>query len=94
MAFKGSVPSDLYYRYQDEGGFSRLELDLHVASEINDRISEATENAKKGDGKGAVARARQRQQQRKQLSNKQFMESMRDSGVPIVGKESVEGESR
>ena len=94
MAYKGTSPSDLYDKYQGEGGFYRLELDLHVAGEINDRISEATENAKKGDAKGAVARAKQRQEHRKQLSNKQFMESLRDSGVPIVGKESVEGESR
>tara|TARA_R110002020_G_scaffold401410_2_gene611644 strand:- start:3375 stop:3659 length:285 start_codon:yes stop_codon:yes gene_type:complete len=94
MAYKGSTPSDLFYRYQEEGGAYRLEIDLHVAGEINDRINEATENAKKGDGKGAVARAKQRQHKRKQLSNKQFMESLRDSGVPIVGKESVEGENR
>ena len=46
MAFKGTVPSDLWIKYNQEGGKYLMELDMHVAVDINDKIAEATEKAK------------------------------------------------
>ena len=86
MAFKGTLPSDLWLKYSVEGGRMLMEMDLIVAAEINDKISEATQNAKKGDAKGAVARRDQRREQRKLLSNNnELLDLLRESGVPSVG---------
>mgnify|MGYP003111201853 FL=1 len=82
MAFKGVLPSDLWGRYDCEGGQQLLELDLVVASEINDRIGEATKDAKR-DGKSMVAR---RNQKRELLNdNKDLFKALRDANVPIEG---------
>ena len=68
-----------------------MELDLLVAADINDKISEATEKASKRDAKGAVARRNQRREQRKLLSNNnELLDSLRESGVPTMERESGE----
>jgi len=85
MAFKGTLPSDLWLKYSVEGGRSLMELDLIVAAEINDKIAEATKESRKTDAKGAVARRNQKRQQRKLLSNNnELLDALRESGVPFV----------
>ena len=83
MAFKGVLPSDLWDRYNCEGGQHKLLLDLSVASDIQDRISEATEQAKSKakSGKDMVARRKQRQSQRELLSDKEGLDMLRSMGV-------------
>lgn len=84
MAFKGTTPSELYERYDCEGGHQRLELDLIIASEINDRIAEATKDGK--DAKSMVARRNQKREQRQLLNNNtDILKALRDANVPIVG---------
>lgn len=91
MAFKGTLPSELWLKYSVEGGRHLMELDLLIAADINDKISEATERASKKDAKGAVARRNQRREQRKLLSNNnELIDSLRESGVPIVERKSGE----
>ena len=91
MAFKGTLPSELWLKYSVEGGRHLMELDLLVASEINDKIAEATEKSGKGDAKGMVARRNQRREQRKLLSNNnELLDVLRDSGVPFKGTDSGE----
>ena len=60
-------------KYTQEDGMSRMLLDLSVAAEIQDQVSEATEKAKNkdsikkpksSDAKGMVARMQQRRQKR------------------------------
>ena len=66
-----------------------MELDLIVASEINDKIAEVSKDAKKTDGKGMVARRNQKREQRKLLSNNnELLDLLRDSDVPIRGESS------
>tara|TARA_R100000458_G_C8086822_1_gene119216 strand:- start:128 stop:409 length:282 start_codon:yes stop_codon:yes gene_type:complete len=85
MAFKGILPSELWARYDCEGGKENLEMDLIVANEINDRINEATKNAKK-DAKSMVARRNQKREQRQLLNNnKDLFQALRDANVPIEG---------
>ena len=85
MAFKGTTPSELYDRYDCAGGFHRLELDLIIASEINERISEATKDGKK-DGKSMVARRNLRRKERQLLNNNtDILKALRDANVPIAG---------
>ena len=89
MAFKGTLPSDLWLRYSVEGGRHLMDLDLLVAAEINDKISEATSEAGKKDAKGAVARRNQRREQRKLLSNNnELLDILSESGVPVIDKRS------
>ena len=91
MAFKGTLPSELWLKYSVEGGRRLMELDLLIAAEINDKIREATEKSSKGDAKGMVARRDQRREQRKLLSNNnELLDVLRDSGVPF--KEADSGE--
>ena len=91
MAFKGTLPSELWLKYSVEGGRHLMELDLLVAAEINDKIAEATKDAKKTNVKGMVARRDQRREQRKLLSNNnELLDVLRDSGVPF--KEADSGE--
>ena len=92
MAFKGTLPSDLWLKYTVEGGRRLMELDLIIASEINDKISKATSKASKKDVKGMVARRDQRREQRKLLSNNsEIVDMLRESGVPFVEANSGEG---
>ena len=95
MAFKGTLPSDLWLKYSVEGGRMLMELDLIVAADINDKISEATSQASKRDAKGAVARRNQKREERKLLSNNnQLLDLLRESGVPVENdpKSSGDGE--
>ena len=86
MAYKGVLPSDLWDRYDCEGGSYKMELDLIIASEIGEQITAATKDSKT-DAKGAVSRMKQRREQRKLLSNGgDLLEALRDSGVPIKGE--------
>lgn len=89
MAFKGTLPSELWLKYSVEGGRHLMEMDLIVAAEINDKISEATTEASKKDAKGMVARRDQRREQRKLLSNNsELLNILSESGVPVIDKRS------
>jgi len=89
MAFKGVLPSDLWIKYNVEGGRHLMDLDLLIAANINDNIKEASEQVRKKDGKGAVARRDQRREKRKVLSNNnELLDLLRDSGVPSEGESS------
>ena len=89
MAFKGTLPSDLWLRYSVEGGRHLMDLDLLVAADINDKISDATKEVSKKDAKGMVARRDQRRQQRKLLSNNNdLLDILSESGVPVEDKRS------
>ena len=93
MAFKGTLPSDLWLKYSVEGGRHLMSLDLIVASEINDKIGEATKGATKKDAKGIVARRNQRREKRKLLSNNsEILDALRESGVPFVKDPKSSGE--
>ena len=83
MAYKGVLPSDLWDRYNCKGGQQKLLLDLNVASDIQDRISEATEQSKlkARSGKDMVARRKQRQSQREYLSESQGLDLLKSMGV-------------
>ncbi len=85
MAFKGVLPSDLFDKYDCEGGAYKMQLDILIAMDINDKIKEATQDAKT-DAKSAVARRDQRREKRKHLSDGGgVLKALRDSGVPIKG---------
>lgn len=84
MAYKGTLPSDLWDKYDCEGGQDLLTLDLLVAMDMQDKITEATKQAKKADGKSMVARRKQRQAQRELLSDSEGMDMLRSLGVPIA----------
>tara|TARA_Y100000015_G_scaffold38985_1_gene42381 strand:+ start:475 stop:750 length:276 start_codon:yes stop_codon:yes gene_type:complete len=87
MAFKGVLPSDLWVKYNVEGGRHLMDLDLLIAADINDKIADATKDASKKDAKGAVARRDQRREQRKLLNNNnELLDILRDSGVPFIGE--------
>lgn len=65
--FKGILPSDLFDRYNCEGGYWKLELDLLVANEIADQLNESVADKKSSkkrgkNAKSAVARRDQRRQ--------------------------------
>lgn len=86
MAYKGVLPSDLWDRYDCEGGNERMLLDIGVATDMQQRISEATENAKK-DGKSMVARRNQRRAKRELLSDTQGLSFLKEMGVPIASRD-------
>ena len=52
MAFKGNLPSELWKLYNQEGGKYLMDLDLFVALEINDIISNSTLQASKKSKSG------------------------------------------
>ena len=83
MAFKGVLPSDLWDRYDCEGGQQKLLLDLNVAAEMQEKIAEATNNAKKkaSSGKDMVARRNQRRAQRQVLSDTDGIDMLKSIGV-------------
>lgn len=83
MAYKGTLPSDLWEKYDCEGGQDLLTIDLLVAMEMQDKIAEATKQSK-ADGKTMAARRSQRQRQRELLSDSQGMDMLRGLGVPIA----------
>ena len=83
QTFKALTASDLYERYHGEGGQSRLELDLCVAGEISDQVSERIEQSKgsRGDPKAAVSRRNQRRAARGEaLSNDDAVKLLKDGG--------------
>tara|TARA_R100001510_G_scaffold54936_1_gene58217 strand:- start:1475 stop:1738 length:264 start_codon:yes stop_codon:yes gene_type:complete len=78
MAFKGTLPSDLWLKYNQEGGKHLMELDMHVAIDMNDAIAEAHSKASKktpgaaglprltgDDAKDVIARRNARREARK-----------------------------
>ena len=78
MAFKGMLPSDLWLKYNQEGGKWLMELDMHIAIEMNDKIAEAHAKASKktpgaaglprltgDDAKDVIARRNARREARK-----------------------------
>ena len=98
MAFKGVLPSDLWYKYDSDDGMDRLLLDLEVANEINSLINDATNksntSAKASDASGAVKRRNERRkargnntdvpQQEEHLSNTDdFFSIVERAGVPV-----------
>lgn len=84
MAFKGTLPSDLWDRYDGEGGQERMSLDLLVAMDINDKINEATAKSKKKfDGKGAASRLKQRREQRQLLNDNETVSLLKGLGLPV-----------
>ena len=92
MAFKGTLPSDLWLKYSVEGGRRLMELDLIIAADINDKIAEATNKSSKTDAKGMVARRNQKREQRKLLNNNnELLGILRESGVPVIEAHSGEG---
>lgn len=52
MAFKGTLPSDLWVKYNQDGGTHLMELDMFIALEINDRVLEASQKASKKSSSG------------------------------------------
>tara|TARA_R110002012_G_scaffold9222_1_gene42447 strand:+ start:4346 stop:4612 length:267 start_codon:yes stop_codon:yes gene_type:complete len=83
MAFKGVLPSDLWEKYDCEGGQQKLLLDLNVAAEMQEKIAEATNNAKNkaSSGKDMVARRNQRRAQRQVLSDTDGIDMLKSIGV-------------
>ena len=77
-SFKGVLPSELRERYMGEGGHDFLQIDLCVAAEMAERISEQTEKAKTRSGHSAVARRDQRREERK-LSGAELGEVLKDA---------------
>jgi len=64
-----------------------LLLDMGVASEIQDRISEATDNAKKRrDGNAMEARRKQRQAKRQLLNDNEGIDLFKSLGIPLEKK--------
>lgn len=95
MAFKGTLPSDLWLKYSVKGGKHLMELDLLVAADINDKVAEATKGAKKTNARGAVARRNQKREQRKLLNNNNdLLDILRESGVPVVNDPKSNGEDK
>ena len=85
MAFKGTLPSELWLKYSVEGGRRLMEVETIIGNLA------ITEKSGKGDAKGMVARRDQRREQRKLLSNNnELLDVLRDSGVPF--KEADSGE--
>ena len=86
MAFKGTLPSELWDRYDCEGGQNRLNIDLLVAAEISEQTREATEAANKSSpkrAKSAVAKRNRRREEREGLSNTDMLSTIRAAGMPI-----------
>ena len=91
MAYKGTTAAELWERYDGDGGNLRAQMDIMVAAEMQDRISDATMDKKgkvKGGGNAANARRKQRQVKREELSNTDLLGLLKAT-VPVVN----EGES-
>jgi hypothetical protein len=84
MAYKGTLPSDLWDRYDCEGGQEMLSMDLLVAMEMSEKIEKATNDSKKKmDGNSAAARRKQRISQRELLNDNEGLNMLRGLGVPM-----------
>jgi len=65
-----------------------MTLDLLVASDVQDRVAEATKKAQnKADGKSMAARRDQRRAKRELLSDAEGLDMLRGMGVPIVSQD-------
>ena len=72
------MPSDLFDRYDGEGGQYRLQFDLAIAAEIGDRLLEQTENAKgKRNAKKAVAERNRNRSNR--MTGAELGEALKDT---------------
>ena len=81
MAYKGLLPSDLWGKYDCEGGMHKLILDLNIASSMNEMISKASGGTK--TGKDIVARRNQKRKKRQLLKDSNdVLNMLRESGVP------------
>tara|TARA_X000001382_G_scaffold124038_1_gene108300 strand:+ start:706 stop:972 length:267 start_codon:yes stop_codon:yes gene_type:complete len=88
MAYKGVLPSDLWDRYDCEGGQERMSIDLLVAMEMSDKINEATQKSKKKfDGKSMASRLKQRRQQRQLLNDNETVSLLGGLGLPVQRSE-------
>lgn len=84
MAYKGTLPSELWERYDCEGGQERMMLDLLVAMDMSDKINEATQKSKKKfDGKGMAARRNQKRRQRQLLNDNESVAFLQGLGLPL-----------
>lgn len=84
MAYKGTLPSDLWNRYDCEGGQDLLMLDLLVAMDISDKINDATQKGKKKfDGNGIAARLKQRREKRQVLNDNESVAFLQGLGLPL-----------
>ena len=84
MAYKGTLPSELWDRYDCEGGQERMMLDLLVAMDMSDKINDATQKSKKKfDGKGVAARREQRKKQRQLLNDNESVAFLQGLGLPL-----------
>lgn len=89
MAYKGTLPSELWDRYDCEGGQERMMLDLLVAMDMSDKINEATQKSKKKfDGKGMAARRDQRRRQRQLLNDNESVAFLQGLGLPLERSDS------
>jgi hypothetical protein len=88
MAYKGTLPSDLWDRYDCEGGQEMLSMDLLVAMEMSERIEKATSDSKKKmDGNRSAARRKQRIANRELLNDNEGLNMLRGLGVPMSKQE-------
>ncbi len=84
MAYKGTLPSDLWHKYDCEGGQDLLMLDLLVAMDMSDKINEATTKSKKKfDGNAIAARRKQKRQQREVLNDNESVAFLQGLGLPL-----------
>lgn len=84
MAYKGTLPSELWDRYDGEGGQEQMTIDLLVAMDMSDKINDATQKSKKKfDGKGMAARRKQKQEQRQLLNDNESVAFLQGLGLPI-----------
>jgi len=88
MAYKGVLPSDLWDRYDREGGQDMLSMDLLVAMEMSEKIEKATTDSKKKmDGNSAKSRRDQRIASRQLLNDNEGVGMLRGLGVPMSKRE-------
>ena len=88
MADKGTLPSDLWHKYDCEGGQELLTIDLLVAMDMSDKINDATQKSKKKfDGKGIASRLKQRREQRQLLNDNEQLGFLKGLGLPVGQKE-------
>ena len=88
QTFKGVLPSELVYRYAEEGGRHALEFDLEIALEIQKQREDAMGKvADKDKARGVVARRNQRRASaRKQtISGSEMFEYLKSEGFAKEG---------
>lgn len=78
-SFKGVLPSDLLEKYTVKGGMNKLEYDLAVLNQIHDEVKLAQGDSKK-DGASMMARTKQRRQAKKEVSDSEAVELLKQGG--------------